>query len=105
MEKHNKCTTVNLKTIAISMAQIIKEEICTDLRFKLMDVLREKNHSTLESYDLTKKLLDEVNNNISIYFKSPRVDTSFLWFTSTEIHYEGDNEIIIEALKQFEKEN
>lgn len=98
----NHRTIIKKNSYGINLRGIYRSEITTDIRFKIYDVLQEqgkiKNPNDIE---VLKPILEDLNENLLIYFKTPRVSGSII-FSDVEIHYGGHNEIILKALQLYQ---
>lgn len=91
-------TIINKKSYGINLNEVLRKEFTQDLWFKIYDMLESKGQSILDLAPKEKlNLIQDINSNLILYFKTPKTLGKLL-ISDIEVHYGGDNKIILEAL-------
>lgn len=89
-------TIIHKKSYGINLKEVLRKEFTQDLWFKIYDMLESKGQSTSDPNEKLN-LIQDLNDNLILYFKTPNILGKLL-ISDIEVHYRGDNKIILEAL-------
>lgn len=89
-------TLINKKSYGINLNEVLRKEFTQDLWFKIYDMLESKGQSISDPKEKLN-LIQDINNNLIVYFKTPKTLGKLL-LSDIEVHYGGDNKIILEEL-------
>ena len=92
-------TIIHKKSYGINLNEVLRKEFTQDLWFKIYDMLESKGQSISDPNEKLN-LIQDINNNLIVYFKTPKTLCKLL-LSDIEVHYGGDNKIILEALNLF----
>lgn len=89
-------TIIHKKSYGINLNEVLRKEFTQDLWFKIHDILESKGQSISDPKEKLN-MIQDLNDNLILYFKNPDV-LGRLLISEIEVHYGGDNKIILEAL-------
>ena len=89
-------TIIHKKSYGINLNEVLRKEFTQDLWFKIYDMLESKGQSISDPKEKLN-LIQDLNDNLILYFKTPNILGKLL-ISDIEVHYGGDNKIILEAL-------
>lgn len=89
-------TIIHKKSYGINLNEVLRKEFTQDLWFKIYDMLEAKGQSISDPNEKLN-MIQDINNNLIVYFKTPKTLGKLL-LSDIEVHYGGNNKIIIEAL-------
>ena len=89
-------TIIHKKSYGINLNEVLRKEFTQDLGFEIYDMLESKGQNISDPKEKLN-LIQDLNDNLILYFKKPDILGKLL-LSDIEVHYGGDNKIILEAL-------
>ena len=90
-------TIIHKKSYGINLNEVLRKEFTQDLWFKIQYDMLESKGQIVSDPKEKLNLIQDINNNLIVYFKTPKTLGKLL-ISDIEVHYGGDNKIILEAL-------